>query len=268
MKYDSFIKELCPGLDLQWRKYRRRAAKHRLDARMKELGIDRYDDYLHLVRSDPEEAAGLPDLMRVTVTRFFREKRGWDELRDRLLPLIVEQTGSGGAIRAWSAGCCGGEEPYSLAILWLHYLLPLYPNRKLEIIATDIDLDSLERAAAGLYGHQSLREVPHELRDRWFSREGEQWRLNDEPRALVSFRQSNLMTDQPPLGMDLVLCRYLPFTYYHGARLGAAAARLRDALRPEGVLMVGAKEALVPPALQYFEPFAESGFFYRRKSTG
>lgn len=264
MKYDAFIKELCPPLDLQWRKYRRRAAKHRVDARMKELEIQGYEQYLEKVRTDPAEAAALPDRMRVTVTRFFREKRGWDELRDRILPGIISTSGSSGVIRAWSAGCCGGEEPYSLAILWLQYLLPLYPEQKLEIIATDIDTESLERAAAGIYGHQSLREVPHELRDQWFSRVGDQWRLSEEPRGLVTFRQSNLMTEPPPLGMDLVLCRYLPFTYYHGGRLGAAAAKLWEALRPDGVLMVGAKEALVPPALQFFEPVPDTRFFYRR----
>ena len=265
MKYDAFIKELCPTLDLQWRKYRRRAAKHRVDARMKELGIERYEEYLQLLRSDSGEAAGLPDLMRVTVTRFFREKRGWDELRERILPLVLGPAGSSGALRAWSAGCCGGEEPYTLAILWLQYLQPLYPERKLEILATDIDTDSLERATRGIYGHQSLREVPHELRGRWFGRIGNEWRVNEEPRELVTFKQSNLMTCGPPQGMDLVLCRYLPFTYYSGARLGAAAERLWEALRPGGVLMVGAKEVLVSPALEYFEPFPDTIFFYRRK---
>lgn len=264
MKFNEFLREVCPPLGLHWRKYRRRSARHRVDVRMGELGVHGYDAYLGLVRRDPREAALLPDLMHVTISRFFREKKAWDALRETVLPDIVSESGGTGPVRVWSAGCCGGEEPYSLALLWLHYLEKQYPGRRLEIIATDIDEESLERARTAVYRHESLREVPAEVRDRWFSRSGHDWRLDEMPRSLVAFRPSNLMTDPPPSGMDLVLCRYLPFTYYHGERLGTAAQRLWEALRPAGVLMVGAKEVLVPPALKYFQPLPGTQFFYRR----
>lgn len=265
MKFDAFLREVCPPLNLHWRKYRHRSARHRVDTRLKELSLRGYDNYLERVRTDPREAALLPDLMRVTVSRFFREKKAWDELREPILPGLVTESGSTGTVRAWSAGCCGGEEPFSLALLWLQCMAPIYPQNRLQIIATDIDPDSLERARTAVYRSESLRELPAEIRDRWFARMGHQWRLGEEPRSLVDFRQSNLLTDQPPQGMDLVLCRYLPFTYYCGERLGAAAQKLWDSLRPGGILMIGAKEALDSPALEYFQPLRGTAFFYRRR---
>lgn len=86
---------------------------------MRDLGLKDYGAYLDLLRRDPGEAAGLADRMRITVTRFFRERERWDILVDRVLPGLVAALGEGGRLRVWSAGCCGGEEPCTLAMLWL-----------------------------------------------------------------------------------------------------------------------------------------------------
>lgn len=265
MTFDRFLREACPPLDLAWRKYRRRSARHRVDERLRALGIAGYLDYLELLRADAREAAQLPDLMRVTVTRFFREEKEWRELKDRILPSLLAEVSGAGKLRAWSAGCCGGEEPFTLALVWLEHLLPLHPGLSMEIVATDIDDASLERASRALYRRETLREVPADIRNRWFFRESGLWRPDERARALVRFEKRNLVTDPPPPGIDLLLCRYLAFTYYKGERLQAAVRRLRDALRPGGVLMVGAKEVLSPPALELFEPVPGSRVFYRRR---
>ncbi|HEY6009412.1 MAG TPA: CheR family methyltransferase [Geobacteraceae bacterium] len=265
MTFDQFLREACPPLDLEWRKYRRRSARHRVDGRLRELGVDSYGDYLEILRSDPWEAAQLPDLMRVTVSRFFREGEAWQEAEERILPGLVAENPDAGRLLAWSAGSCGGEEPFSLALLWLEYLLPLHPAWSMEIIATDIDAASLQRARSALYRGESLREVPRGICERWFSREDAMWRLHGKARALVRFEERNLLTAPPPQGVDLLLCRYLAFTYYTGERLQAAAQRLWEALRPGGFLMIGAKEHLPEPALELFEPIPGSRVFCRRR---
>lgn len=104
MKFDRFLQEACPPLNLEWRKYRRRSARHRVDARLMELGIDSYGGYLEMLRSEPREAALLPDLMRVTVTRFFREERTWRDLKDLILPGLLSGTDATRPLQAWSAG--------------------------------------------------------------------------------------------------------------------------------------------------------------------
>lgn len=265
MTFDRFLQEACPVLDLEWHKYRRRSARHRVDARLRELGIDSYSDYLELLRSDTREAALLPDLMRVTVSRFFREEKEWQELADHILPGLMAEHPGAGRLRAWSAGCCGGEEPFTLALVWLEFLLSRYPGWCIEILATDIDDASLERARSARYRWEALREVPPDVRNCRFFREDDRWRLDESARSLVRFEKRNLLADPPLTGMDLALCRYLAFTYYRGERRQAAVRRLWDSLHPGGILMIGAKEALPSPALEFFEPLPGSRVFYRRR---
>jgi chemotaxis protein methyltransferase CheR len=262
--FDRFLQEAALLGGLTWRKYRRRSARHRVELRIKELGLDGFDAYLDLLRSDPEEAAGLTDLMRVTVSRFFRERQQWRTLADTVLPALLAGKTGAGAFRAWSAGCCCGEEPYTLAMIWLESITPSHPGSAIEIIASDIDEASLERAGAARYDSSSLREVSPETLARFFKREKGLLSLAGEVKELVRLERRNVMSGPLPSGMDLVLCRYLAFTYYRGERLLAAAVRLWEALRPGGVLMVGKKERLPGPVSAFFEEWPGCDGFYRK----
>lgn len=230
-----------------------------------ELGLAGFAAYLERLRSDPKELAGLADLMRVTVSRFFRERECWQALTDKVLPAILAGRGRGDTILAWSAGCCSGEEPYTLAMVWLECIASVYPGSAIEIIASDIDEASLDRARYASFDSSSVREVPPDTLARFFTRVNGLWSLAGEVKELVRLERRNVMSDPLPSGMDLVLCRYLAFTYYRGERLLAATARLWEALRPGGVLMVGEKERLPEPASAFFEPWPGCEGFYRRK---
>jgi chemotaxis methyl-accepting protein methylase len=269
MRYDDFLRKACPSLDLEWRKYRRRAARHRVNERIEELGLKDYGEYLQRLRTDPQEADALPDLMRVTVTRFFRDSKSWELLQQRVLPELLTSTPGGRPLKSWSVGCCGGEEPYSLATLWLYGLPPEFSGRSIRILATDIDPDALKRADRAVYTRSSLREVPEIFMRSAFRREGDYYRLAPEVRRMVALRRHNLMTDPPPAEMDLVLARYLPFTYYTGTRRRQAAERLWQALRPGGALMIGLKERLSHRELELFQPWPETeGLFFRSVRDG
>jgi chemotaxis methyl-accepting protein methylase len=244
MTFDEFLKAACPPLDLEWRKYRRRTSRHRVEARLRELGLDGFAGYLERLRCDPAEAAGLADRMRVTVSRFFRERQLWEGLFQTVLPALMQERPPTEPLRLWSVGCCGGEEPYTLALLWRERFAP----RSVEILATDIDAASLERARAAVYNVSSLREVPTVLRQRHFIRQDHCWRLDAAIAGQIRFAVHNLMTDPLPAGLDLICCRYLAFTYYQRERRLLAARRLWQALRPGGALMIGRKEQLGPAA--------------------
>ena len=264
MDFDSFLRAACPSLDLQWRKYRRRAARHRVRARMEELGLQDFGSYLAFLEAHPEESTALADRMRVTVTRFFRDRACWGRLKEEVLEPAF--AAGGAPYRAWSVGCCGGEEPFTLVMLWKELLAPSFPSLRLEVTATDIDGASLERASRGKYAGSCLREVPPALRGRWFRKEGGLWTLSREIREAVEFRESNLMTGSHPEGMDLVLCRYLAFTYYRGSRRLLAARRLVSSMKTGGLLFIGRKEGLGPGERGLFEPLAgECGILRRRE---
>ena len=260
MTFDDFLKHACPPLDLEWRKYRK--ARRRISERIRELGLGSWSDYLELLRRDQEEAFRFPYRMRVMMTRFFRDRECWDDLAE-LLPGLVPQASK--TLRAWSAGCCGGEEPHSLAILWLDRMASRFPECSLDILATDIDDDSLYRARTAWYQHQSLREADRRLLVEWFEREGDGFRPLPEVRRMVRFRKHNFMLESPPGAFDLVLCRYLPFTYYSGVRLDTAIEILASVLKTGGLLMIGRKEAMPASGLRFFAPAGKTGALWRRE---
>ena len=267
MRFHEFLKSACPPLDLEWRKYRRREARHRVEARMAELGLADYAAYLARLRQDKDEAAGLAVRMRVGVSRFYREAERWELLHQRVLPELLRAGAEDRPLRFWSAGCCGGEEPYSLALVWLAFFRERHPGREVEILASDIDAVSLERARHGIYGHGSIREVPKDILHEYFDREGEQWRLQERVRAMVRFGRRDLVRDPLPGNLDLVCCRYLVFTYYRGERRLAAARRLWQSLRPGGALMIARKEEL-GVAGELFEPWPDVDGVYRKREKG
>lgn len=267
LTFDDFLRQACPPLQLEWRKYRRRGARHRVRERMEELGLSDYAAYLELLRADPDEAHLLPEVMLVTVSRFFREWECWADLGEKVIPTLIGIK-SEGTLRAWSVGCCGGEEPYSLAILWLDRLQEQYPGWKLEIKAADIDEASLKRAQEGKYEAGSLREVPHNALQRYFSKENGLWRINDQPKQLVAFQKHNLLNDPPLQEMDIVFCRYLAFTYYRGERRRKADEAVSVALKPGGALVIGLKESLTAAESEVFKPWPGCRGIYRRTSLG
>jgi chemotaxis protein methyltransferase CheR len=268
VQFDAFLKRACPPRDLDWRKYRRRSARHRVLARMAELGLTRFEDYLDRLDRDAGEAAGLAELMAVTVSRFFREAPVWKALEERVLPRLLAASAGRRLLRAWSVGCAGGEEPYSLALLWHDRLQPRYPRRRLTILASDVDESSLERARLAIYGGSSLREIPLALREKWFAVHDDRRRLIPLLAARVRFLHHNFMEDPQPGTFDLVLVRYLPFTYYRGARRLEAAQRLWRALRPGGALMIGAKENLQAQEGHLFAPWPGTTAIYCRRPAG
>ncbi|MBE0596258.1 MAG: protein-glutamate O-methyltransferase CheR [Desulfuromonadales bacterium] len=263
MTFDEFLRQACPPLDLEWRKYRRRAARHRVQKRLRELGLTDYAAYLERLQSDPREAASLADRMRISVTRFFREQDRWQLLAEAVLPCLLAARKPDTPLRAWSAGCAGGEEPYTLAILWRSQILPHYPDRQLQILATDIDPPSLQRAEVARYPPGELREVPTAVRESFFRQHAGFWSPLPEVTAMVQFTCHNLLTDPSPGTFDLICCRYLPFTYFRCQRRLNAASTLHQALAADGALMIGGKEDL-GSATPLFTPWPQAPGFFRR----
>lgn len=265
MTFDEFLKAAAGPLEMDWRKYRRRAARRHVEERLEELGLPDFSAYLEFLSNEPLEARRLPDIMRVTVSRFFRDGDCWRELTGAVLPQLLagKQGGepAGEPLWALSIGCCNGEEPYSLAIA----LLSLGHDTQVEILATDIDEMVLERARAGCYGEGSLREVPDEILARFFHPEGNLMCIEGRVKSLVRFERRNIMEDPLPGKMDLILCRYLAFTYYEGGRRRQAAERLWQVLRPGGALMIGRKEALGPDEADLFKPWPGTGAIFKRR---
>jgi chemotaxis protein methyltransferase CheR len=194
--------------------------------------------------SGPELVQQLLDEVTVKETTFMRDRR---QLAAIPWPDLLERARARGSdvVRVWSAGCATGEEPYTLALLACEQLgLAAPPVR---ILATDLSRDALAAARTGRYRARAVRELEPELVERYFTFEDNAYVVCRELRALVEFEPHNLVADPgtpPGAGQfDLVLCRNV-LIYFDLPVVERVIASLESALAPEGMLVVGAADAL------------------------
>ncbi|MEO8351791.1 MAG: CheR family methyltransferase [Chthoniobacteraceae bacterium] len=196
-------------------------------------------------------------------TYFFRDPAAFALLQNRVLPDLAARRRAGGArrLRIWSAGCCSGEEPYSIAIA-VRRALPDLANWRVGILATDINAQFLRKAAAGIYGRWSFRGVSEETQQTYFRPAGSgQLEVVPSIREMVRFVPLNLVANTYPsladgtAEIDLIFCRNT-LIYFSRAQAEKVIGRLHRALAEDGLLFVSAAEA--PPDL--FAGFAPVGY--------
>jgi chemotaxis protein methyltransferase CheR len=245
----ELLRWAAPRLRLRWEGFRRVRGQvcKRITRRMRELGLADVAAYRARLEAEEAEWAVLDALCRVTISRFYRDKRVFDVLREELLPTLLEEARARGerTFRVWSAGCASGEEPYTLAVLFHLGLRPRFPELRLELLATDADAHLLERARRGCYRAATLRELPPEWAARAFEAcDGEQC-IRAPFREGLTFRREDLRAGMPEGPFHLVLCRNVAFTYFAREPLQREVlARLVERLVPGGVLVIGAHESL------------------------
>jgi chemotaxis methyl-accepting protein methylase len=243
MDFDQFIKEVAPLLNLQWRRFKRGGIKRKVERRITELGLSHFEDYLLRIKRDPEERNHLSQILTVTITRFFRDKKVFDILENSIIPSIVERKGSGD-FKIWSIGCANGEEPYSFAMLWREKFEKIFPKTRLIIFATDINDNVLERAKEGRYKKSSLKEVPEEILQRFFKMENGFYILDRSIQKSVEFRRHDIIHEEPFSGMDVVFCRNLAFTYFTRETQICVVKKVFSSLKDDGHLIIGWDESL------------------------
>jgi chemotaxis protein methyltransferase CheR len=238
----AFLQWALPRLGMRWagfRKVRGQVAK-RLRRRLVDLGLPDLDAYRHRLEADDAEWRELDLRCRITISRFRRDRAVWDRLEQILRSL--------GEARAWCAGCASGEEPYTLA------MTARDAGARVTIVATDADPHLLERARAARYPAGSLRELSEESVDRDFERVGDEFVLHPRLRDAVEWRCEDLREIVPDGPFDLILCRYLAFTYFDEDTQAAVMRRIRRRLTPGGLLVVGSHETPPDGSLEPLAP--------------
>ncbi|MDX6512075.1 MAG: chemotaxis protein methyltransferase CheR [Gaiellaceae bacterium] len=196
----------------------------------------------------PTALRRLIDEVTVQETYFLRERAQLEAIPWHALLAAARETGAA-KVRVWVTACATGEEAYTLALLAARAFAPAPPP--VDILATDISGSALERARRGLYRPRSVERLPAELRDRWLHRRGGEYEVDESLRALVRFRQHNLVLDPvPPLGesrFDVVGCRNV-LIYFDKPTVKQVVTSLLGALSRDGVLLLGAADALCDSA--------------------
>jgi len=254
------------GIDLEL--YKERCILRRITVRQRACGASNLRAYLKLVRQNPEERARLLSVLTIHVSQFFRNPGTFRSIREEVLPAILakKQAGGGRALRFWSVGCAGGEEPYSLAILLRETGAEALRDYSTAIYATDVDPASLQQAREGRYPLSSLADVPARWRRQYFIQDGDRCQIVPEIRRLVSFKQHNVV-DRLPFGrIDLLLCRNV-LIYMTEALQRRVLESVYEALNPGGFLVLGKVEGLCGTTEGLLEPVNVAERVYRRPAS-
>jgi chemotaxis methyl-accepting protein methylase len=252
--------------------YRLQMLDRRIRQRLAATNCGHYRDYLACLRATPKEMDHLVDTLTINVSRFFRNALTFEYIADKILPQLFHagKDRVDHSLRIWSAGCARGEEPYSLAIL-LHDMLQKEDDScLLDIFATDIDVNVLQKAKKAVYGAQRIQSVKYRHFIRYFKAQGDTYRLSSDIRQMVAFSFYDMLDNKsyaPPESIygqfDMVLCRNV-LIYYDVAYQNLIFEKLYRSLSRHGYLILGKSETPSSGYQERFKRVTSCGHIYRK----
>jgi chemotaxis protein methyltransferase CheR len=185
------------------------------------------------------------EAMTTNETFFFRDKVPFDHLRGTILPELLQARASRRSLRIWCAAASTGQEPYSIAMC-LKEIAPALAGWRIEILATDLSQAVLEKSKSGIFSQFEVqRGLPIQMLVKHFTQTAELWQINADIRAMVQFRQLNLLQDFSHLGtFDVIFCRNVLIYFDQDTKIGVFN-RLARLMEPDGFLLLGAAETVV-----------------------
>jgi len=203
------------------------------------------DLVLRIRNGDGRLATDVVEAMTTNETFFFRDKIPFDHLRDSIVPGLIQARAARKSLRIWSAASSTGQEPYSIAMC-LKEMGATLAGWRIEIVATDLSQEVLEKCKAGVYSQFEVqRGLPIQHLVKYFRQNGETWQINADIRAMVQFRQLNLLQDFSHLGtFDVIFCRNV-LIYFDQDTKAMIFERMAKGLEADGTLLLGAAESVV-----------------------
>jgi chemotaxis protein methyltransferase CheR len=202
------------------------------------------------------------EAMTTNETFFFRDKVPFDHFRNSIMPEVLKARAARKSIRIWCAAGSTGQEPYSLAMC-LKEMSAALAGWRVEIIATDLSQEVLEKSKSGMYSQFEVqRGLPIQLLVKHFKQNGEFWQINADIRAMVQHRQLNLLHDFSQLGtFDVIFCRNVLIYFDQDTKINIFG-RLARTMEADGFLVLGAAETVVG-LTDVFKPFPDKRGLYR-----
>lgn len=256
--YEWFKKEVykLTGIDLNF--YKEKQMRRRIDTLAKKNKTDSYEAYVQLLKSDKMLFEQFVNFLTINVSEFYRNPDQWKLMDETVIPKLLKEHKR--PLRIWSAACSTGDEPYSIAMAFSKHI----PLSGIQILATDIDKQVLEQAQAGLYNEKSIAGVPADLKRKYFTQVGNSYKISDELKKCVTFKQHNLLKDPYPRDYDMILCRNVVI-YFTDEAKDEIYKKFYQTLGNHGVLFIGSTEQII----NYKEVgFSRLSSFYFEKNEG
>jgi two-component system CheB/CheR fusion protein len=222
--------------------YKRPTLFRRMAKRMTEVGISSLEEYREYLIRHEEELKILDKEFLINVTRFFRDTDAFKCLQTEAIPAIISNKKTEEHIKVWVIACSTGEEAYSIAMLFLeHFASIKRATVNLKIFATDIDPEALEIASRGVYGAAAAKDIPANLLRKYFTQDGNQYRVVPELRKHVVFANHDVLKDPPFSHLDLITCRNM-FIYINAQLQRKILKKFHFAMNLDSFLMLGPSE--------------------------
>ncbi len=247
---------------------KRELVRSRLARRLRQHGLNRFEDYLGLIDRDPQEKAAALDALTTNHTSFFREQHHFDHFAAEVRPVLLRRATAGERVRLWSSACSSGEEPYTLAMTLLgadRRAGAQIAQTDTAILATDLSPTVIQRAKAARYPRAATEAVPRPLASAWLTERDEQSLIDPTCTGLVRYRELNLMGAWPFKGtFDVVFCRNV-MIYFDDPTKARLQQRLVERLVPGGFLYIGHSERLIGVAAEQCRAIGQT--IYRKAAA-
>ena len=252
--YEQFTRLIKSKTGIDLSLYKEAQMKRRLTSLYEKKGYQSFREYFQMIDQNQDLFNEFLDRMTINVSEFYRNAKRWEILEKKILPQILNHTTKP---KIWSAACSTGEEPYTLAMIFSKYI----PLSNVKILATDIDENALSRAKLGIYPERALNEIPNEMKRKYFSQEGNYYKISEEIKRTVDFKKHNLLADSFGGPFDLIVCRNV-LIYFTEEAKDILYNKFSKVLNSNGFFFVGSTEQIFNAARYNLE--SEETFFYKK----
>ncbi len=253
--YEYFKKEILKLTTIDLNAYKEKQMKRRIDTLISKHKIVGYDKYVQVLRQDKERFEEFVNYITINVSEFYRNPDQWEMLDKQIIPELISKFGKN--LKIWSAACSTGDEPYSLVMAFSRHI----PLNQIKIIATDLDKQVIAKAKVGLYNAKSIVGVPEDFKNKYFTQVGPSYKISDEIKARVEFREHNLIKDTYPSDCNLIVCRNV-LIYFTEEAKDEVFVKFQKNLKPGGILFIGSTEQIINYRDIGYQ--RKSSFFYEK----
>jgi len=253
--YEQFKKVVYELTRIDLNCYKEKQMKRRIDTLISKNRINGYAPYVDLLRTNKEKFDEFVNYLTINVSEFYRNPEQWAYMDREVIPQLLKDFGP--RLKIWSAACSTGDEPYSLVMALSRHL----PLNQINIYATDIDNQVLEKAQSGLYNAKSIAAVPDDLKRKFFTKIGPSYQISDEIKARVKFQKHNLLKDAYPTDCHFIVCRNV-LIYFTEEAKDEVFAKFNQSLTHKGVLFIGSTEQIINYKQMGYE--RKDSFYYEK----
>lgn len=252
--FESLLEYLRFRHNFDFTGYKRSTLMRSVQLRLNDIAIESYSDYREYLEAHPDEFTLLFNTVEINFSCFFRDISTWDYIKAGIIPRIIAGKSQSEQIRVWSAGCATGEEVYTLVMVLAEALGIEEFQKRVKIVATDVDSEAIQQAMLGTYDSHKVLDIPPYLLNKYFQQSSQGYIFSPDLRKSIIWNRHNIIEDAPMSKIDLLVCRNA-LIYFTPEAQTKVLARFYFSLVDSGILFLGKADG-IPNDTDFFTPIS------------